>query len=417
MGHERGDRTPSSKPDARARDAQPQPVQPLTAHTPVEQVLALQRSAGNQAVVRLLGAAPGPRLARDYTMPLASTVAPGTAGATEFADFLKIIRAEEAKVSPAELADTKSMITKLRKLFYGTQGWDKYLIPGAAGTKPLYDTEETEKPGSRERVKIEGAHVDYVEHETRLKGAPTALTDPAKIQEVRMPNGDFVDVGHVFAGLDALNFPSKPSAPGGFFEVSSNVGAVTWVGDLASVLSEVVIKSIQAGKKKWDDADIQAQIDRMAPAQDMLGNIDAYVIGDAFAGDIGKTSGGRPVSDILEQYYGGAGVASPAGEKARNQRFTIFARKVGLGALSGSAFANEAAWLKQASTDVANAAALYTATVTDNDKYDPIGYAHRGAMASGISLNPMAGKLAAKFLAELKVKVQAEAASAAPVAP
>ena len=416
MSLERGDRSSDSQADVRAPDAQPQPALPAQARTPVEQVHSLQRSAGNQAVARLLGTAP--RVARSINMPLSSTVAPGTAGATEFADFLRIIRTEEAKVSAAELADTKSMITKLRKLFYGTKGWDKYLIPGAAGTKPLYDVEESEVPGSRKEIDIPGAaSFDNVEREARLKGAPSELTDPTKIQEVRMPNGDFVDVGHVFAGLDALNFPSSPSAPFGAFPVSTNVGAVTWVGDLASVLAEVVIKRTQAGKKTHTDADVQAQIDRMSPAQDMLGNIDAYVIGDAFAGDIGKTAGGKPVSDILEQYYGGAGVASPAGEKARNQRFTIFCAKVGLGTLSGGAFSNEAAWFPTAVNDVGNAAALYAATVTDNSYIDPLGAAARAGFIGGLSLNPLAGKLVTKFIEELKVKVRAEAAAAAPVAP
>jgi hypothetical protein len=416
MTHEPGERS-ASEADAHAPAAAPQPALPLQARTPVEQVLSLQRSAGNQAVARMLGAAPGRQLSRSISMPLSSTAAPGATGTTEFANFLKIIRAEEAKVPPAVLADTKTMITKLRKLFYGTEGWDKYLIPGAAGTKPLYDVENNEKPGSRSPINTPGASFDYVEHESRLKGAPTDLTDPSKIQEVRMPNGDFVDVGHVFAGLDALNFPSSPSAPFGALPISNNVGAVTWIGDLGSVLAEVIIKRTQAGKKTHTDADVQAQIDSLAPAQDMLGNIDAYVIGDAFAGEIGKTAGGMPVSNILEQYYGGAGVASPAGEKARNQRFTIFANKVGLGALSGSAFVNEAAWLPKAINDVGNAAALYAATVTDNSWTNPLGGAARAGFIGGLSLNPLAGKLVAQFLAELKTKVRAEAAAAAPVAP
>ena len=57
-------------------------------------------------------------------------------------------------------------------------------------------------------------------------------------------------------------------------------------------------------------------------------------------------------------------------------------------------------------------------TVTDEGpSFNPLGSAARGGFAAGMSLNPMAGRLVAKMLAELKTQVRAEAAAAAPVAP
>ena len=95
-----------------------------------------------------------------------------------------------------------------------------------------------------------------------------------------MPNGDFVDVGHVLAGLDAINHPTTV-APYYMYEMASNVDAVTWAGDLGSVLAECIFQAMKQGRP-LTDAEIQAQIDEYAPTQDMLGNVDAYAIGDAF---------------------------------------------------------------------------------------------------------------------------------------
>jgi hypothetical protein len=386
---------------------EPESLSPVPADEPAtaaDRLLALQRSAGNQAVARLLERERRSVLAR-FSMPLQSGV-PAGAHATDFSVFLQIIRAEEAKLPAAEQTNTKLMITRLRKLFYGTPGWDKYLIPGAAGTAPLYGVREVETS----RTTMPGASlVDYVEKRTELVGAPTALTDPSSIQEVRMPNGDFVDVGHVLAGLDALNFPDVVDGPGPY-NISTNVGAVTGIGDLGSILAEIIMKTLNRGRSTFTDAELQTEVDRMAPAQDMLGNVDAYVIGDTFTIN---TAAGLKVSDILEQYYGGAGVASAAGTRARNQRFTIFATKVGLGRLSGSTFAHERTWIDRFVPDVQNAAALYTGTVTDHNAINPFGLAQRAGLISGISNNPFARPLLEKFVAELKVKVAAEAAAGA----
>src|SRR3954453_178896 len=125
----------------------PEPGPPALARAPgaAERVLALQRSAGNHAVTKMVQGRAGARIARALSMPLGGGV-PAGAHATDFSAFLAIIRAEEAKLPAAEAADTRVMITKLRKLFYGTQGWYDHLIPGAAGVAPLYQGREQETP-------------------------------------------------------------------------------------------------------------------------------------------------------------------------------------------------------------------------------------------------------------------------------
>ena len=400
--------------DPRQREQEPSPAQEqrppevagaapggLAGH-----VLGLQSSAGNQAVARLVRERGRPQIARTPSMPLGGGV-PAGAKATDFAEFLRIIRIEEGKLPLAEQTNTKLMVTRLRKLFYGGEGWDKYLIPGAAGVAPIYKFEEKET--KREEVEIEGApNIDHVTKEASVPGAPTELQKPGTFQEVKMPNGDFVDVGHVLAGLDAFNNPSAAAGPLGTFSVKSNAAAVTWLGDIASIAGEIIIKTVKAGKKTYTEAELQAEVTSLAPSQDMLGNVDAYVINDTFA--VGG-SAGMKVSDILEQYYGGPGAASSAGKAARDQRFTKFASLLGLGALAGGTFANEATWKAAMLPELRNTTALYTASATASTT-SVIGAPSRLGFAQGAADNVVNVTLLNVFVDELRARVAAEAAAA-----
>jgi hypothetical protein len=370
----------------------------------VARVLALQRSAGNQAVGRLLG---GSVLAR-WDTPLQGGV-PAGKKSTDLAAFLDIIRAEEAKLPVEEQTNTKLMITRLRKLFYGNKGWDDHLIPGAKDVKPLYTFEEKET--GRREWEVPGPNVaEMVDKTPHLLGAPAALANPADIQEVRMPNGDFVDVGHVLAGLDAQNHPSNV-APYWMYDIASNMDAVTWAGDLGSILAEVLFQRLRLGRP-LNDPEVQAQIDEMAPVQDMLGNVDAYAIGDAF--DV-SSAAGKKVSDILAEFYGVPGTASAKGSAAHAKRFTTFAGKLGLVGFDGTNFSNEAAWLTKRELDVGKAAALYVGANSEIKKLG-LTYSLGGLLGlmDGVRDSPFRRTLLEKFLAQIKVKVAAEAKAAAP---
>ena len=72
------------------------------------------------------------------------------------------------------------------------------------------------------------------------------------------------------------------------------------------------------------EAEFQAQIDSQAPARDMMGNIDAYVIAANY--DI-SSIGEQTVSGILQDYYLG-------GKRETLKPYTSFAKQVGLGYLA-----------------------------------------------------------------------------------
>ena len=294
-----------------------------------------------------------------------------------------------------------------------------HLIPVAAGVAPVYTVREVVTGRRDWRFDVWPYSLEYVDKKTELDVPASAgaieskLRDPSSVQEVLMPNGDFVDVGHVLAGLDAINHQQAVSAPAGAYTISSNVDAVTWVGDLGSVLAEVVFQHLKLGRR-LTDAEVQEQVDEMAPVQDMLGNVDAYAIGFPTV-----PTAGKKVSEILVDYYGSS--PSAAGSAAHATRFTTFATQIGLGAFSGGAFANETAWLNKYEVEVGNAAALYVGAGTHVKSYvNPWGWGGLAGLMSGVSDNPFRRPLVEEFLRELKLRVAAETgagARAVPVTP
>lgn len=340
--------------------------------------------------------------ATGWDVPLRGTAAPAPRAAALDA-FLRVIRAEEDRLARRERLDTKLMITRLRKLFYGGHGWDEYLIPGAAEVTPLYPFEMAD-PVRRE-FEVPGPNVlDFVDRRPRLDGAPPQLVRPGDLQEVRMHDGELVDVGHVLAGLDAINHPG-PVAPLGLYAMARNVDAVTWGGDLGSVLAEVLFQGARR-ERALTDAELQEQIDLCAPPQDMLGNVDAYAIGAAY--DISHGAG-CAVSDILLDYYGG----SPTAGTARSRRFTTFALEVGLGRLEGDAFAAEPAWLNRYEREIGHAAALYVGAIGDLAAWGlPYAVGAKLGLMKSARDSPLRRPLLERFVASLRSEVAREAAQA-----
>jgi hypothetical protein len=337
-------------------------------------------------------------LTTGWDVPLRARSAAAPA-ATELDAFLRVIRREEDKLASHERLDTKLMITRLRKLFYGGRGWDEYLIPGAAAVAPLYRFAVAD-PVRRE-FELPGPNVvDFVVGRPQLDGAPPQLTRPGELQDVRMPDGEVVDVGHALAGLDAINHPAAV-APHGLYAMARNVDAVTWAGDLGSALGEILFQRARL-ERALTDAEVQAQIDLCSPPHDMLGNVDAYAIAAAY--DIGHDAG-RTVSDILLDYYG----APATGGTARSRRFTTFALEVGLGHVEAKAFAAESAWLNRYERELGHAAALYVGATGELALWSlPYGIGAKLGLMKSARDAALRRVLLKRFVASLRAEVARE---------
>jgi hypothetical protein len=107
-------------------------------------------------------------------------------------------------------------------------------------------------------------------------------------QLVRTPAGFVIDIGHVVTGLEAAA-PLPPMARA----VESAGGcslraSVTWSGDVGQALADFVLAGAQDPAPFYEDH---------APPEDLLGDIDGFVLGAEFVGS------SIDVADVLTRAY------------------------------------------------------------------------------------------------------------------
>lgn len=273
------------------------------------------------------------------------------------AEMIALLR-EEEDYWEGEQHNTKLIFTKLRKIFYDQWGWNSELIKGAAKIEQRYevkivdDPTEFTKPVRRYKSReYQPKHrlVTYTDHD-RIYGSSRAGQVPFIYQndhqEVRLPDGNYCDIAHILAGVDAWNYKAMVSPLPPIFgyirylfpHVDENMDIVTWLGDIASSSGDFFFKYLKNGKKPLDTDTMQGFINVDAPGSDMLGDIDAYVVAKCYG--VGSSNGQR-LSDIFTDYC-----LDPEGKGIRNRRFQIFCDWVGLKGWDGENFSNESQWLK-----------------------------------------------------------------------
>jgi hypothetical protein len=277
----------------------PQEASPLT--TRQQHILQTQQSHGNQHTLQHLGMVQ--RIEDTYRDPELIEIRErieeearqrreqyNNATATPLRtldDLLNLIRRAEAAY-PGD--DWRGITTRIRKSYYDGFLWDSMIA------------DRSSYPG--------------------LSWPPMALEDYKAFTEAkRNPelqiNGQSVDIGHVFTGLDAMNFQNTGTvmwAAG----VQGPPGA-TWAGDVGSALA---MWDLEVGT--GDRNRRQEYYDRYASSDDMLGDVDGIAASLMPAG--GEAAmGGNKLSDRLSWYYrgfnGSGGGAS--------MRFTNFCRAAG----------------------------------------------------------------------------------------
>ena len=246
----------------------------------------------------------------------AKGVAPIAVG-NDFNSYLKVIGDLEAKAKKDGYT-TVQIVTALRKIYYNSATQKEYggttvgggawgiLIPGAAGTG---------FPPSWQDAKTQAI----------IKGLK-------KTQEIDI-GGKKVDIGHLFAGVDAINHPTAVNiAYGAAVSMRSNIEAATWSGDLGSVVGEYILKDGADAKgqnkqkfhslaTKRQDKLLKHYLKSTFSDSDLRGDVDAY----NFHLDHSKS-----VTENLRDYY------SNQQAKPVSKRFTEFAKSVGLMNKDGS---------------------------------------------------------------------------------
>lgn len=227
--------------------------------------------------------------------------------------------------------NTKLMITKYRKLYYNSRGWNDLLIPETADITVFDSTAVTQK--------IQHSH------------------------EVILSDGDLYDAAHIFAILDASNHngPFSP-IPAGLIAahipkvlralipvVHDRLMAAGWLGDL----SEITGQFYQRNAK--DTAAKQVIINQFGAYYKNLANVDGMIMTQHY--DL-SSDNAQKLSDIFTAYFG---LTTQTGLRAKlkSSRYLDFATSIGLKSWNGSEFENSAAWLKYQLPNLRTCTAFY----------------------------------------------------------
>ncbi|KXF83470.1 hypothetical protein ATN88_06830 [Enterovibrio coralii] len=157
----------------------------------------------------------------------------------------------------------KVIAVRLRKTHYNSDLWDLFLV------------------GS---IDIEPANVE--------QGVPPSVIDTLKKGNIifKDPNGNAIDMTHIWALINALSYPSIDA---GIDDLSgiSVADSISWVGDIGSVVSEYTLKT----RPHFDS--LEQYFHGYSSGSDLYGDIDGYGI---FHQEIDDN---LPLSARIRTYY------------------------------------------------------------------------------------------------------------------
>jgi hypothetical protein len=275
---------------------------------------------------------------------------------------LQNLRAEEAKYPLSEQENTKLMTTRLRKIFYGSPNYDKYLIKGVSAIKPPYTIREMAVPNFDKNFKtplgLTVRVIDTVAIPADSSETGASLREnPYLSQEIQLSEKMVIDIGHIFCGVDAAFHPNSITPPKVLgmnitrIKLDNNQHGTTWIGDLGSVVAEVYFAE-RRQKRKLNLAEQQQIADVLSSPADNLGNVASYTVAQFFSKE-----NNRKISDLLEKLY----LSDKLEEKElRKNQYLLFAKAIGL-EWDGTNFVNQAKMLHYYSDQVNDAAAFYYA--------------------------------------------------------
>lgn len=204
-------------------------------------------------------------------------------------DYLQIVERIEAfygaQTSPGSSA-SGTTVSGMRDL-YGYEGgvWER-MIP---------DAENIQAPTQEDVPGID--RLFQFEENGGRRSRPVAL-----------PNGEMVDPGHLYTGIDATRFPGTDAALAGYG--IDNQDASTWSGDVGQA---IVLHDERDGALNHQEA-----FDQAASIGDLNADLDGVVLGEVFDPEVSLT-------EQLRSYY-----TDPEAEWSHLDRFSNFADFRGL---------------------------------------------------------------------------------------
>jgi hypothetical protein len=229
-------------------------------------------------------------------------------------DYIGMVKEIESEIGEEKATDLVYVITQFRRSFknYNTDNWNKFLIKD---TKPLELSELNQSKISSK-------------------------------QTIVLPDNFVIDIGHIFTSLDAGNHLHPFSPDGSTLFISRNIDAVSWVGDLGSVLGEIYLTDNLTTKST---AAIQQLIYRFCSQSDLLGDIDGIVINY-----LKYQKKGLTLSELLYNLY-------LRNDFFAKTRFNYFGLALGLQIVNGKII-NLDSWLESYEEDIAEAGQAYAAS-------------------------------------------------------
>lgn len=229
----------------------------------------------------------------------------------DFNSYLKVIGDLEAKARKDGYNNIQ-IVTALRKIYYDSGRQKEYggtTLGGGAWGILIPGAQATGFPPSWQDAKTQ------------------AIIKGLKKTQVMNIGGKSVDIGHLFAGIDAVNHPTHINVAWGLaVSMRSNIEATTWSGDLGSVVGDYILKDGADAKgknkqtfhslaNKRQDKLLKHYMMKNFSDEDLRGDVDAYNF---------QLDGGKSVTENLRDYY------SNMQKNPVTKRFTTFAMTIGL---------------------------------------------------------------------------------------
>lgn len=218
----------------------------------------------------------------------------------------------------------RQMLSLLRQLYYSSQPWSRCRGAGCQFWS------------------------DVISCGLSIANPESALGTPLfnALRDSQVVGG--VDVGHVFTGLESMFCPRSSvelEVPGPNWTIDiKNFEFATWAGDLGSAVAQKVHDEQDNGMptQAWSNYFLTAS--SLASEEDLIGDIDAYVMRAGLSGASCQGSPSRtlsslpgPVSQVLADYY----MTPPTGtEASQSNRFACFVRALG-GSVAGNSIVGD----------------------------------------------------------------------------